>query len=131
MDSAAMGSSSMKLDNKRAPYAAGPLRQASRLCIRVTMVRCLADIPEPRIRGVCMIAGGIGCSQQLFRDTPFHARIPPAGICSVTSGQILLRPHEGRQSIPSRAVERLMEAKLTSQTWSIISASIAGVTRKI
>ena len=38
----------MKLDNKRAPYAAGPLRQASRLCIRVTMVRCLADIPEPR-----------------------------------------------------------------------------------
>ena len=48
MDSAAMGSSSMKLDNKRAPYAAGPLRQASRLCIRVTPVRCLADIPEPR-----------------------------------------------------------------------------------
>src|SRR5271157_3572016 len=48
MDSAAIGSSSMKLDNKRAPYAAGPLRQSSRLCIRVTMVRCLADIPEPR-----------------------------------------------------------------------------------
>jgi len=44
----AMGSSSMKLDNKRAPYEAGPLRQASRLCIRVTPVRCLADIPEPR-----------------------------------------------------------------------------------
>jgi hypothetical protein len=51
MDSAAMGSSSMKLDNKRAPYAAGPLRQASRLCIRVTPVRCLADIPEPRYLG--------------------------------------------------------------------------------
>ena len=48
MDSAAIGSSSMKLDNKRAPYAAGPLRQASRLHMRVTPVRCLADFPEPR-----------------------------------------------------------------------------------
>jgi len=48
MDSAAMGSSSMKLDNKRAPYAAGPLRQKWCLHIRVTPVRCLADIPEPR-----------------------------------------------------------------------------------
>jgi hypothetical protein len=52
MDSAAIGSSSMKLDSKRAPYAAGPLRQASRLHIRVTPVRCLADFPEPRIQGV-------------------------------------------------------------------------------
>jgi hypothetical protein len=48
MDSAAIGSSSMILDNKRAPYAAGPLRQASRLHIRVTAGRCLADFPERR-----------------------------------------------------------------------------------
>jgi hypothetical protein len=48
MDSAAIGWSSMKLDNKRAPYAAGPLRQTSRLHIRVTRVCCLADFPEPR-----------------------------------------------------------------------------------
>jgi hypothetical protein len=52
MDSAGIGSSSMILDNKRAPYAAGPLRQASRLHIRVTAGRCRADFPEPRISGV-------------------------------------------------------------------------------
>jgi hypothetical protein len=51
MDSAAIGSSSMILDNKRAPCAAGPLRQASRLHTRVTAGRCLADFPEPRFSG--------------------------------------------------------------------------------
>ena len=47
MDSAAMGSSPIKLDNKRAPYAAGPLRQASRLCIRVTSVPALPTSQNP------------------------------------------------------------------------------------
>ena len=64
MDSAAIGWSSMKLDNKRAPYAAGPLRQESRLCIRVTPVRCLADIPEPRFRTTMRPTGH---SQLTFR----------------------------------------------------------------
>ena len=48
MDSAAIGSSSMILDNNRAPYAAGPLRQKWCLHIRVTAGRCLAHFPEPR-----------------------------------------------------------------------------------
>jgi hypothetical protein len=54
MDGAVICSSSMKLDSKRALYAARPLRQAWRLHIRVTPVRCTADFPEPRIWGVCM-----------------------------------------------------------------------------
>jgi hypothetical protein len=62
MDGAAIGSSSMKLDSKRVPYTARPLRQAWRLHIRVTPVRCPADFLEPRIRGACMIAGGNGIS---------------------------------------------------------------------
>jgi hypothetical protein len=52
MDGAVICSSSMKLDSKRALYAARPLRQAWRLHIRVTPVRCTADFPEPRILGV-------------------------------------------------------------------------------
>jgi hypothetical protein len=51
-----MGSSSMKLDNKRAPYAAGPLRQASRLYIRVTPVGCFADDTSGENRIVVTIA---------------------------------------------------------------------------
>jgi hypothetical protein len=50
MDSAAIGSSSMKLDDKRAVYAAGPLRQKWCLHIRGTAGRCLADFPEPASR---------------------------------------------------------------------------------
>ena len=51
MDGAVICSSSMKLDSKRALYAARPLRQAWRLNIRVTPVRCTADFPEPCFRG--------------------------------------------------------------------------------
>jgi hypothetical protein len=69
MDGAAIGSSSMKLDRKRVPHTARPLRQAWRLHIRATPVRCPADFQEPRIWGVCMIAGGKGCYRQLSVNT--------------------------------------------------------------
>jgi hypothetical protein len=39
--------------------------------IRISCFRH-ADFPEPRISGVCMIAGGKGCYQQLLVNTPWR-----------------------------------------------------------
>ena len=117
MDSAAIGSSSMKLDNKRAPYAAGPLRQASRLHMRVTPVRCLADFPEPRFRGFELDESFNGLSKLTVKwlqaaDDCFEVRHPGAEwLCSTLRRCPRVDSGECQRKLPRRGLVKIAAMK--------------------